>query len=53
MGIYKGEESFCEAPNAVQPLAAKASGAAPAKFIAFFVCDHDARLSTPVRGESK
>lgn len=53
MGIYKAEENFYESQNAVHPLAANASGTEPAKFIAFFVCDHDAPLSTPAPGEPK
>jgi len=53
MGIYKAEESFYEAPNGVHPLAANASDREPAKFIEFFVCDHNAPLNTPVPGEPK
>ena len=43
--IYKAGESFYEAPNGVHVISANASGKKPAKFIAYFVCDHDTPLS--------
>jgi quercetin dioxygenase-like cupin family protein len=43
--IYKAGESFYEAPNGVHVISANASGKRPAKFIAYFVCDHDTPLS--------
>lgn len=51
--VYTAGESFYEDPNGVHLVAANSSAARPAKFIAFFVCDHDAPLSTAVPGESK
>src|SRR5712692_3253065 len=48
--IYKAGESFYEAPNAVHLVSANASKERPAKLLAYFVCDHDARLSVPVPG---
>jgi quercetin dioxygenase-like cupin family protein len=46
--IYKVGESFYEAPNGVHLVSANASKERPAKFIAYFVCDHDAPLSVAV-----
>jgi len=46
--IVKSGESFYEAPNGIHLVSANASRTAPAKLIAYFVCDHDAPLSTPV-----
>lgn len=51
--IYNAGQSFYEAPNGVHLLAANASNTRPAKFVAFFVCDHEAPLSLPAKGESK
>jgi len=51
--VYKAGESFYEAPNGVHLVASNDSSTKPAKFLAFFVCDHDAPLSTPVKGETK
>jgi quercetin dioxygenase-like cupin family protein len=42
---YKAGASFYEAPNAVHVISANASGKKPAKFIAYFICDHDTPLS--------
>jgi quercetin dioxygenase-like cupin family protein len=44
----KTGESFYEAPNAVHLVSANASQTDPASFLAFFVCDHDAPLSSDV-----
>jgi quercetin dioxygenase-like cupin family protein len=44
--IYKAGETFYEGPNGVHQVSANASRTAPARFIAFFVCDHDAPLSS-------
>jgi quercetin dioxygenase-like cupin family protein len=46
--IVKTGESFYEAPNGVHLVSANASQTEPASFIAFFVCDHDAPLSSDV-----
>jgi quercetin dioxygenase-like cupin family protein len=45
---YKVGESFYEAPNGIHAISANASASDPAKFLAFFVCDHDTLLSAPV-----
>jgi quercetin dioxygenase-like cupin family protein len=52
---YKAGASFYEAPNGVHVISANASDKKPAKFIAYFVCDHDTPLSiappeTPASG---
>lgn len=49
--VYKAGESFYEAPNGVHLISANASNTEPAKLLAFFVCDHDAPLSAPVKEE--
>jgi quercetin dioxygenase-like cupin family protein len=46
--IYKVGESFYEAPNGVHIVSANASQTEPATFIAYFVCDHEAALSSDV-----
>jgi quercetin dioxygenase-like cupin family protein len=43
--IYKAGESFYEAPNGVHQVSANASQTSPAKFLAYFICDHDTPLS--------
>ena len=43
--IYKAGQSFYEAPNGVHMVSANASDAAPVKFLAYFVCDHETPLS--------
>jgi len=43
--VYNVGESFYEAPNGIHAVSANASGSEPARFLAFFVCDHDAPLS--------
>lgn len=45
--IYQAGESFYEAPNGVHEVSANASQTVPAKFVAYFVCDHDVPLSGP------
>src|SRR5438132_908452 len=42
---YQAGESFYEAANGVHVVSANASQTKPAKFIAYFVCDHDTPLS--------
>ena len=42
---YGVGESFYEAANGAHLVSANASDKAPAKFVAFFVCDHDTPLS--------
>jgi quercetin dioxygenase-like cupin family protein len=51
--IFKAGESFYEAPNGVHLVSANASNAKPAKLLAFFVCDHHAPLSAPVKENHK
>jgi quercetin dioxygenase-like cupin family protein len=43
--VYKAGESFYEAANGVHAVSANASATEPAKFIAYFVCEHDGPLS--------
>jgi quercetin dioxygenase-like cupin family protein len=43
--VYKAGESFYEAANGVHAVSANASATEPARFVAYFVCDHDAPLS--------
>jgi quercetin dioxygenase-like cupin family protein len=46
--IYKVGESFYEAPNGVHLVSANPSDKEQAKFLAFFVCDHDKPRSVDV-----
>ena len=46
--IYKPGETFFEAPSDVHLVSANASQDTPAKFLAYFVCDRETRLSIPV-----
>jgi quercetin dioxygenase-like cupin family protein len=48
LALYKAGESFYEAPNRVHAVSANASSSEPAKFVAYFVCDHEAPLSADV-----
>ena len=48
--IYKAGESFYEAANGVHAVSANASQTEPAKFVAFFVCDHGTPLSIDMPG---
>lgn len=45
--VYKIGESFYEAPNGIHAISANASLSKPARFLAFFICDHDTPLSIP------
>lgn len=53
--IYKAGETFYEAPNGIHQVSANASRDAPAKFLAYFVCDHETELSVALnrKGEKK
>jgi quercetin dioxygenase-like cupin family protein len=42
--IYKAGQTFYEAPNGVHRVSANASDKDTVRFIAYFVCDHDAPL---------
>jgi quercetin dioxygenase-like cupin family protein len=46
--IYKVGEAFYEAPNGIHQVSANASDKEPARFLAYFVCDHQAELSVDV-----
>jgi quercetin dioxygenase-like cupin family protein len=48
--VYQAGESFYEAANGVHAVSANASATESAKFVAFFVCDHDAPLSVAAPG---
>jgi quercetin dioxygenase-like cupin family protein len=48
--VYAAGESFYEPANGVHAVSANASQTEPAKFLAYFVCDHDAALSVAVPG---
>jgi quercetin dioxygenase-like cupin family protein len=50
--IYKAGESFYEMPNSVHLVSANASSVKPAKFVAYFICDHDTPLSVDASGGS-
>lgn len=45
--VYKAGQSFYEGPNGVHQISANASAKEPVKFLAYFVCDHDAPLTGP------
>jgi quercetin dioxygenase-like cupin family protein len=45
--IYRAGETFFEEAHGVHELSANASQHAPARFLAFFVCDRDTRLTVP------
>jgi quercetin dioxygenase-like cupin family protein len=49
--VYKAGETFYEAPNSIHMVSANASDKEKAKFVAFFVCDHNAPLSSPITGD--
>jgi quercetin dioxygenase-like cupin family protein len=46
--VYKAGDSFYEAPNGVHLVSANASLTEPATFLAYFICDRTAPLSTQV-----
>jgi quercetin dioxygenase-like cupin family protein len=45
--IYRAGDTFFEAPGGVHQVSANASDRAPARFLAFFVCDRDTPLTVP------
>ena len=45
--VYGVGESFFEPANGVHLISANASRTAPAKFLAYFLCDHETKLSVP------
>ena len=46
--VYQAGETFYEPPNGVHLVSGSASAKAPAKLLAYFVCDRKAPLSAPV-----
>jgi quercetin dioxygenase-like cupin family protein len=51
--IYQTGESFFEPANGVHVISANASRTAPAKFLAYFLCDRETKLSVPPVDGSK
>jgi len=45
--VYRAGESFFERANGVHLISANDSRTAPAKFLAYFLCDHETKLSVP------
>ena len=45
--VYRAGESFFESANGVHLISANASGTEPAKFVVYFLCDHETQLSVP------
>ena len=48
--VYKAGDTFYESPTDVHVVSANASQDKPARFLAYFVCDHRTPLSVPVTG---
>jgi len=51
--VFKPGETFSELPSDVHLVSANASQDAPARFLAYFVCDRETRLSVPVTDVEK
>ena len=51
--IFNPGETFFEAPSGVHVVSANASQEAPARFLAYFVCDRATPLSVPVTDAGK
>jgi quercetin dioxygenase-like cupin family protein len=51
--IFKRNETFFESPSDVHLVSANASQDVPARFLAYFMCDHDTTLSVPVAAAEK
>ena len=51
--VYRAGDSFFEAANGVHQISANASRTEPAKFLAYFLCDHETKLSVPPVDGSK
>src|SRR5690348_7115896 len=45
--VFGVGESFFEPANGVHVISGNASRTAPAKFVAYFLCDHETKLSVP------
>jgi quercetin dioxygenase-like cupin family protein len=48
LSIYKAGDSFYEAPNGIHLVSENATAKEPATFLAYFICDHTAPLSSKV-----
>ena len=53
VAVYRAGESFFEPANGVHLISANASRTAPAKFLAYFLCDRETKLSVPPVDSSK
>jgi quercetin dioxygenase-like cupin family protein len=51
--IYKQGDTFSETPSDVHLVSANASQETPARFLAYFVCDHETPLSVPATDAEK
>jgi quercetin dioxygenase-like cupin family protein len=51
--VYTVGEGFFEPANGVHLISANASRTEPAKFVAYFLCDHETKLSVPPVDGSK
>jgi quercetin dioxygenase-like cupin family protein len=51
--VFKPGETFFESPSDVHLVSANANPDAPARFLAYFVCDRATRLSVPVNEADK
>jgi quercetin dioxygenase-like cupin family protein len=51
--IYGPGDAFYESPTDVHRVSANASGDHPARFLAYFVCDHKTPFSIPVPGHPR
>ena len=45
--IYRAGDTFFESPGDVHAVSANVSQDQPARFLAFFVCDHTEKLTVP------
>jgi len=45
--VYRAGQNFFEPANGVHLISANASRKEPAKFLAYFLCDHETKLSMP------
>ena len=45
--VYRAGDSFWESANGVHQISANASSTEPAKFVVYFLCDHETQLSVP------
>ena len=52
--VVKAGDTFFESPDDVHAVSANASADQPARFLAYFVCDHETALTVPVgNGEQR